>query len=128
MHIRDESGPLTLSEDEGERLPGMLSKLLARPGRLSAATVGMWLVGIPGLVPAKAEGHPVYKGAERLDRGSKGRREVVVQSDLVRRRHESRHPHRLVTGGPGYVGSNWGLGKPSFWGLGTRPDAGSLED
>lgn len=33
-------------------------------------------------------------------------------------------PARRVTGGPGYVGSDWGLGKPSFSGIGTRPDWG----
>ncbi|MDB5591697.1 hypothetical protein [Enterovirga sp.] len=33
-------------------------------------------------------------------------------------------PARRVTGGPGYVGSEWGLGKPSYYGIGTRPDWG----
>ena len=33
-------------------------------------------------------------------------------------------PPRNVTGGPGYVGSDYGLGKPSFTGLGSRPDWG----
>ena len=32
-----------------------------------------------------------------------------------------------VTGGPGYVGSDYGLGKPAFTGLGTRPDWGVSE-
>jgi hypothetical protein len=33
-------------------------------------------------------------------------------------------PRRPVTGGPGYAGSEYGLGKPSFNGLGSRPDWG----
>lgn len=39
-------------------------------------------------------------------------------------REVSPRPPRRVTGGPGYVGSDWGLGKPSFYGIGTRPDWG----
>ena len=31
---------------------------------------------------------------------------------------------RPVNGGPGYVGSDYGLGKPAFTGLGSRPDWG----
>lgn len=33
-------------------------------------------------------------------------------------------PARRVIGSPDYVGSAWGLGKPSYYGLGTRPDWG----
>lgn len=33
-------------------------------------------------------------------------------------------PPRRVTGGPGYVGSDWGIGKPSYYGVGPRPDWG----
>jgi hypothetical protein len=37
-------------------------------------------------------------------------------------------PHgRPVNGGPGYVGSDYGLGKPAFTGLGSRPDWGYSE-
>lgn len=36
-------------------------------------------------------------------------------------------PRRTV-GGPGYVGSDWGLGKPSYSGIGTRPDGGFSGD
>lgn len=39
-------------------------------------------------------------------------------------REISTRPRRRVTGGPGYVGSEYGLGKPSFYGIGTRPDWG----
>ena len=31
---------------------------------------------------------------------------------------------RVVDGSPGYVGSDYGLGKPAFTGLGSRPDWG----
>lgn len=34
------------------------------------------------------------------------------------------HPPRVVTRQPGYVGSDYGLGKPAFTGLGSRPDWG----
>jgi len=34
---------------------------------------------------------------------------------------------RPVNGGPGYVGSDYGLGKPAFTGLGSRPDWGHSE-
>lgn len=33
-------------------------------------------------------------------------------------------PARRVTGGPDYAGSEWGLGKPMYYGLGSRPDWG----
>jgi hypothetical protein len=37
-------------------------------------------------------------------------------------------PHgRPVNGGPGYVGSDYGLGKPAYTGLGSRPDWGYSE-
>lgn len=44
--------------------------------------------------------------------------------DAPGRSGESRRPARRVTGGPDYVGSEYGLGKPSFYGIGTRPDWG----
>ena len=33
-------------------------------------------------------------------------------------------PHRRVMGGPDYVGSSYGLGKPAYSGIGPRPDWG----
>ncbi|TDR94951.1 hypothetical protein [Enterovirga rhinocerotis] len=39
------------------------------------------------------------------------------------RRHPRRPPTRVM-GGPGYVGSDYGLGKPAFSGVGPRPDWG----
>ena len=33
-------------------------------------------------------------------------------------------PARVFTRDPGYVGSDYGLGKPAFTGLGSRPDWG----
>lgn len=33
-------------------------------------------------------------------------------------------PTRRVMGGPDYVGSDYGLGKPAYFGLGSRPDWG----
>jgi hypothetical protein len=36
----------------------------------------------------------------------------------------SEQPARVVTGDVGYVGSDWGLGKPSYTGIGSRPDWG----
>lgn len=46
-----------------------------------------------------------------------GRRPTLDRDGLVR-------PRRRVTGGPDYVGSDYGLGKPSFYGIGSRPDWG----
>ena len=37
---------------------------------------------------------------------------------------EGGRPARRVTGGPDYVGSSFGLGKPTFYGIGPRPDWG----
>ena len=55
--------------------------------------------------------------------------ESPARSDIHGRRSRLDHarhlwPPRQVTGGPGYVGSDFGLGKPSFYGLGSRPDWG----
>ena len=33
-------------------------------------------------------------------------------------------PPRRIDAGPGYAGSEYGLGKPAFTGLGSRPDWG----
>ena len=33
-------------------------------------------------------------------------------------------PRRRIMGGPDYVGSTWGLGKPPVSGIGPRPDWG----
>ena len=76
--------------------------------------------------PAQAEaGGSVYKDRERfgpfvsdVERSGDG---------LVDRPHD-RGPPRRVTGGPGYVGSEFGLGKPAFTGLGSRPDWGRSSD
>ena len=38
--------------------------------------------------------------------------------------HRGRRPPTRVMGGPGYVGSDYGLGKPAFSGVGPRPDWG----
>lgn len=44
-------------------------------------------------------------------------REPFLQRDYSR-------PPRRVLGGPGYVGDNYGLGKPPYSGVGPRPDWG----
>jgi hypothetical protein len=46
--------------------------------------------------------------------------------DVLSRRSTSSpgRPYRPVAGGPGYVGSDYGLGKPAVTGLGSRPDWG----
>lgn len=60
---------------------------------------------------------------------SKGSPPIYAPGRTGGRDHVGRHrPRRLVTGGPGYVGSSWGLGKPSYWGIGTRPDDGDPGD
>ena len=76
--------------------------------------------------PARAEaGGPVYKDRERFgplvsEVGPPGSRAVDAPHD--------RRPPRRVTGDPGYVGSEYGLGRPAFTGLGSRPDWGHSSD
>ena len=72
------------------------------------------------LAPAWADGDPIAKDAgRRAPSWTKPHREADPRG-LAR-------PGRRVMGGPGYAGSDWGLGKPSFWGLGPRPDDGWVE-
>lgn len=76
------------------------------------------LVPVAGDALAQA---PVFKDAERLaDRPSRrahGRIvEVIEPAPIVVRR-------RCCTG---YVGSNYGLGKPNYYGISPRPDDGTL--
>ncbi len=62
---------------------------------------------------------PVYKDRERFgpaEPGSPSRAETGAGA--------SRHPARIYTRDPGYAGSDYGLGKPAFTGLGSRPDWG----
>lgn len=54
--------------------------------------------------------------------------ETIARSAATHDRYtavrRSAGPPRRVTGGPDYVGSDYGLGKPSYLGIGTRPDWG----
>lgn len=82
-------------------------------------------------------GGPVYKDLERFDRTGSDRpgpdRPGPDRPGLDRPMIETygardpaedarRRPRRAVNGDAGYVGSDYGLGKPSFTGLGSRPD------
>jgi hypothetical protein len=73
-------------------------------------------------MPARAEAGPIYKDAERFS--EPGYRAETYGAAPPYADARSFHPPRRVTGGPGYAGSEYGLGKPSFWGLGSRPDWG----
>jgi hypothetical protein len=78
--------------------------------------------GVAAMVamPARAEGG-IYKDTERFSEPGY-RAEAFKAPPYADAR--SFKPTRRVTGGPGYAGSEYGLGKPSFWGLGSRPDWG----
>jgi hypothetical protein len=72
---------------------------------------------------ARAEA-PVYKDAELFREGSQpGHRESQAELWNGARRHPPRRTNRT----PGYVGSDWGLGRPAYTGLGSRPDWGYAE-
>jgi hypothetical protein len=87
------------------------------------------------LASAQAVAQPVYKDRERFDAmspGAAGRGPVGAEpppfADPRVFRPPVLGPHgRPVNGGPGYVGSDYGLGKPAYTGLGTRPDWGRSE-
>lgn len=73
------------------------------------------------------KGGPVYKDLERFDRPGPARPGMdrpMIETYAGRDPAEEarRRPRRVVNGDPGYVGSDYGLGKPSFTGLGSRPD------
>lgn len=70
---------------------------------------------------AQAEG-PVYKDVERFV-AHRPAPDIIVEESVRRPT-----PPRRVTGGPGYAGSEYGLGKPAFTGLGSRPDWGRSSD
>lgn len=91
---------------------------MARPATLLRAPPLALAFALPVLVPAaRAEG-PVYKDAERFQ-AHRPAPDIIYEEALRRR-----GPPRRVTGGPGYAGSEYGLGKPAFSGLGSRPDWG----
>lgn len=73
------------------------------------------------------KGGPVYKDLERFDQPGSDRPgldrpmiDTYGGRDLAE--EARRRPRRVVNGDAGYVGSDYGLGKPSFTGLGSRPD------
>lgn len=80
-----------------------------------ALAVGAFLAG--RAAPARADG-PGPDGPMEVDR------DTPAPTYGRPFREVSPRPQRRVTGGPGYVGSEWGLGKPSYYGIGTRPDWG----
>lgn len=105
--------------------PSAVNQRLGRPadtGRMirlrSVLVAGSLLASV-----SAGMSQPVYKDRERFDLGAPRR---VVRGEREERA-AVRMPARPVTRtnpGPGYVGSDWGLGKPSYWGIGSRPDWG----
>ncbi|MBV9076177.1 MAG: hypothetical protein JO048_01695 [Methylobacteriaceae bacterium] len=84
--------------------------------RLPALAATLFL--LPGPAAAEAPG-PVYKDRERFERP------MIRPGPALRPGSASDgFPAHPLVGGPGYVGSDYGLGKPAFTGLGTRPDWG----
>jgi hypothetical protein len=90
--------------------------------------------------PAPGRAGPVYKDTERFaepgydpDAGynpGQGRRLVPLYgpqarySELPTAVIGPLRPHRRLMGDETYAGSEYGLGKPSYAGIGTRPDWG----
>lgn len=92
-----------------------------------ARLLGAAVVAAGLLAGSPALAQPVYKDLERFGPAPIGvplRPLVALPPALVLDPDAIGRPPRLVTGGPGYVGSDYGLGKPSFTGLGSRPDWG----
>ena len=95
---------------------------MANQLRVTAACV-LLMIGAAGVLPAYAAdfGAHAAGGDERLI----GRDRAIVERDVYGEWNRAPRPHgRPVNGGPGYVGSDYGLGKPAFTGLGSRPDWG----
>lgn len=74
------------------------------------------------------KGGPVYKDLERFDRAGPDRPMIETFGGRDPADDARRRPRRVVNGDPGYVGSDYGLGKPSFTGLGSRPDPLAQQD
>ena len=77
-----------------------------------------------GLTAALSSGRVVADGPGfEPDVQETARPDVSVRRSKLDRVASPR-PARRVTDGPDYVGSDYGLGKPSFYGIGSRPDWG----
>lgn len=72
--------------------------------------------------PAVYRGGSVYKDLERFDRPGSDRPMIQTYGGRDPAEDARRRPRRVTNGDAGYVGSDYGLGKPSFTGLGSRPD------
>ena len=82
---------------------------------MKTRTALLILAGLSASDAAVAE--PVYKDRERFG-------EAVAHGYVPPPQPNPGRPPRRIVGDPGYVGSDFGLGKPSFTGLGSRPDWG----
>jgi hypothetical protein len=102
--------------------------MAGRMGGLLGAT--LLVLGL-ALQSATAQPAPVFKDAERFAEpayGATGRRalggDVGAYEGLPSVRIGALRPARRVMGDATYSGSEYGLGKPSYNGIGTRPDWG----
>lgn len=84
---------------------------------LVASTAGLLLAAAAARADGPGPDHDGWAGSQELGPG-------FADDRTGRRGSGWPRPARRVTGGPGYVGSEWGLGKPSFYGIGPRPDWG----
>ncbi len=99
-----------------------------RLGRAAAALIAGFAVSL--LASAAAAHPPVYKDAERAGPAgppSLHPPEVVVEVEQVCCARSQGY-HRPVNGGPGYVGSVRGLGRPSYDGIWPPPGYGSYRE
>ena len=96
--------------------------------------VGTLLAALPlfGLLSTDAFAQsPVYKDAEYTAPGGRFARpphDVAIRKDPACCNGGGPGYHRPVTGGPGYVGSVRGLGRPSYDGLAPAAGYGSYRE
>ena len=104
--------------------PGIVRPGIAAAGLLTAVAL------VPLLATAAAAQPPVYKDAERAGPGGP----YSAHSPLVAIEPDpaccagGQGYRRPVNGGPGYVGSVRGLGRPSYDGLWPPPGYGSYRE
>jgi hypothetical protein len=95
---------------------------------LSAAAV-LAMIALASTTAAAADA-PVYKDAERagiVDYGPRRAPEIVIETEKHCCAGGQGH-RRPVNGGPGYVGSVRGLGRPSYDGVWPPPGYGSYRE
>ncbi len=115
------SPPLT--RDTGER-----AYAFAMPNHAVSARANAVLLILLGTAGAAHAADLDGRGRSRAPLALQERTTSVFEAERYGAWGRPPLPHgRPVNSGPGYVGSDYGLGKPAFTGLGSRPDWGYSE-